>query len=425
MHDAALEALVNEFRVVRIALRLRDRRSPDLQVEQVQRAKRLGHDHIGGNRAEEGLTEVDRFALEGVRGVRPNEVDDLCGVVRVVDRWGDALERRVRSREGAAVDVGERRELGIQQVQKFRLLARAGLGSLALEDLQLAAHEREFARNRIAEHFQSTAVLVVVEQDVVINAVASGDEVARVVYQRGCGSNRDTGYCWGGQLGGRLSGGRSGQSRCRGASCLHDDRAVHVRVIRAVVREGTRQVKGEAKGPRLGHVARVEDARRIAGRGVGVDIHVGPRDDGADGDRQRGRLIDVVDDRDRAAARRQGSARDGRVKRGRGESERQRGGGREGWRCCSTDHDRAVHVRVVGALVREAADLAERMGVALSLAQMPGVEHAAGVAGGGVRVRILVGPGHRGAHRHAQRARAVGIADDRHAVGAAAYSREG
>ena len=86
MHDAALEALVDEIRVARVGRWFGNGRAPDLEIDQREEvllavAIREGVGAADG--AEDRTPKIDRQPLPGVRGLVAYKPDDLLGVGRV------------------------------------------------------------------------------------------------------------------------------------------------------------------------------------------------------------------------------------------------------------------------------------------------------------------------------------------------------
>ena len=71
VHDAALEALVDEVAIGGIVGGLAGRSAPHLEGEQTQHVGIAGASDLGVQRRVERLEEIDRLAIEGVLGVVP------------------------------------------------------------------------------------------------------------------------------------------------------------------------------------------------------------------------------------------------------------------------------------------------------------------------------------------------------------------
>src|SRR5439155_22873322 len=76
VHDAALEALVDEVVVRGIVRRLARRRAPDFEIQQTQDVRFGRTADIRADCVEEGLLEVDRLPVKRVSGVGANEGED-------------------------------------------------------------------------------------------------------------------------------------------------------------------------------------------------------------------------------------------------------------------------------------------------------------------------------------------------------------
>ena len=74
-----------------------------------------------------------------------------------------------------------------------------------------------------------------------------------------------------------------------------------------------------------------------------------------------------------------------------------------------------MHIRVCAAAISECARLAESEAKSLARAQVATGERA-GVAGNGVRYRVVIGPGDRSARRDVQRRWLEGVSRNAYAI---------
>jgi hypothetical protein len=195
VHDAPLEALIDEVGIRRVGRRLARGRAPDLEVQarqDVLLAVLVGKGVGTGNRVREGLVEVDRLAAEGIRRLLLGEGDDGGGVVGVADLGRSTNDRGVRRWEHAAVDGDIGHQTGVEQVERLHPAVRLELHDVALEDLDLEAVQPELTRYRVAEGAHAAALLEEGPEGVIVDAKVRLRKEPRVslLLSRGGGRSR-------------------------------------------------------------------------------------------------------------------------------------------------------------------------------------------------------------------------------------------
>ena len=189
VHDAALEALVDEVAVGRVVGWIAGRRPPDLEVETWQKvllAGLTGERVLARDGGREGLVVVDGLALEGIRCHLLREGDDGRVVVGIAHRRRRGDHRGVRRRVGAAIDPRVRHQARIEQVERLHRAIRLQLHDQSLKDLHLEADQPELARDRVAEGWNTTASLEEVPEGIVVDSIARLRKVPRVGGLRPC-----------------------------------------------------------------------------------------------------------------------------------------------------------------------------------------------------------------------------------------------
>jgi hypothetical protein len=183
VHDAALEAEVDEVAVGGVTGRLGGRQAPDLQVEQGQQAgvaaairERIGQGHGLGER----LGELDRLAFPAVRRVLVQVGDDVCAVGGAAGLGRRSDDAGILGRERGAADGGVRQQPLLQQVQGLDAVA-LHLEDVALEELGGRAHELERSRGWQPERVFAATLVEVVPDLVVVDPETGLLEVALVL----------------------------------------------------------------------------------------------------------------------------------------------------------------------------------------------------------------------------------------------------
>ena len=172
MHDAALEALIDELIIGGIIGWLAGGRTPDLQVEPRQQGWVGVRRILRGNRTEEARAKVDLLTVERIRRLVLDECQNIRGVVRIAYWRGRCDDRRIGGEKRAPINPCVGHQARVQQVQRLDSTVRLYLHDLALEDLYLKPVELECPRDGVTEGSNAAARLEEVPERISVDAVA-------------------------------------------------------------------------------------------------------------------------------------------------------------------------------------------------------------------------------------------------------------
>ena len=183
VHDAALEALIDEIRIDGIACGQAGWQPPHLQVERGQ-LRCVAIARPEGIRARHGIEErALEVDLQSIPTIGHVQVHERFRAAQVLGRvWCGCRGKDVGILRGQAqaVDMRDRQHVSRQDVRWRDCAIGIDLNESALEQLDTLAQQRELIRNGVAEGAHTARLLEVVQDGRRGDAVARGGEEARV-----------------------------------------------------------------------------------------------------------------------------------------------------------------------------------------------------------------------------------------------------